>query len=76
MKCLPATAAPVWLRALPEAGASIRQTGMLTGISFGIVRKYAKLQNTGDGSLCQLFLEELEHAEPSPVFKWQMSQIQ
>ena len=30
------------LRALLEAGASIRQTSVLTGISFGIVRKYLK----------------------------------
>ena len=30
------------LRALLAAGASIRQTSALTGISFGIVRKYAK----------------------------------
>lgn len=35
------------LRALLEAGASIRQTSMLTGISFGIVRKYVKYKTQG-----------------------------
>ena len=39
---LPPDAREKGLRAMLEAGASIRQTSALTGISFGVVRKYAK----------------------------------
>ena len=41
-QALPPEEREMGLRALLEAGASIRQTSMLTGISIGIVRKYTK----------------------------------